>query len=103
MNGTFMAAEIAETGAVARRQLAANADSTEDLAARLRELKPAFVVTIARGSSDHAALFLQYALEIRLGLACASLGPSIASLYRAPLRLRGAAAVSISQSGRSPD
>jgi glucosamine--fructose-6-phosphate aminotransferase (isomerizing) len=103
MNGTFMAAEIAETAAVARRQLAANAGATKELAARLRELKPGFVVTVARGSSDHAALFLKYALEIRLGLACASLGPSIASLYRAPLRLKGAAAVTISQSGRSPD
>ena len=103
MTETFMAAEIAEAGAAARRQLAANAQATDELAARLRAQKPAFVVTIARGSSDHAALFLKYAVEIRLGLACASLGPSIASLYQAPLHLGGAVAVAISQSGRSPD
>ncbi len=103
MTETFMAAEIAEAGAAARRQLAANAQATNELAARLRAEKPAFVVTIARGSSDHAALFLKYAVEIRLGLACASLGPSIASLYQAPLHLGGALAVAISQSGRSPD
>lgn len=38
-----------------------------------------------------------------MGLACASLAPSIASLYGAQLRLDGAAAITISQSGRSPD
>jgi glutamine---fructose-6-phosphate transaminase (isomerizing) len=103
MSGTVMEAEIAQAGSAARRQLALNARATDEAARRLRALKPAFVVTIARGSSDHAALFLKYAVEIRLGLACASLGPSIASLYRAPLRLGGAVAVTISQSGRSPD
>jgi glutamine---fructose-6-phosphate transaminase (isomerizing) len=103
MSGTFMAVEIAEAGAAVRRQLVLNARATDEAARRLRAHQPPFVVTIARGSSDHAALFLKYAVEIRLGLACASLGPSIASLYRAPLRLGGAVAVTISQSGRSPD
>jgi glutamine---fructose-6-phosphate transaminase (isomerizing) len=103
VSGTFMAAEIAETGAVVRRQLAANASSTAELAANLRERKPPFVATVARGSSDHAALYLKHLVELRVALACASLGPSIASLYHAPLRLAGAVAIAISQSGRSPD
>jgi glucosamine--fructose-6-phosphate aminotransferase (isomerizing) len=100
---TFMAAEIAEAGAVVRRQLAANSALTAKLAADLRALKPAFVATVARGSSDHAALYLKHLVELKLGLACASLGPSIASLYHAPLKLEGAVAIAISQSGRSPD
>jgi glucosamine--fructose-6-phosphate aminotransferase (isomerizing) len=98
-----MAAEIAEAGAVVRRQLAGNSALTAKVAADLRELKPAFVATVARGSSDHAALYLKHLVELRLGLACASLGPSIASLYHAPLKLAGAVAIAISQSGRSPD
>ena len=98
-----MAAEIAETGAVVRRQLAANAALTARAAADLRALKPAFVATVARGSSDHAALYLKHLIELKLGLACASLGPSIASLYHAPLKLKGAVAIAISQSGMSPD
>jgi glucosamine--fructose-6-phosphate aminotransferase (isomerizing) len=98
-----MAAEIAETGAVVRRQLAANAALTAKAAADLRALKPPFVATVARGSSDHAALYLKHLIELKLGLACASLGPSIASLYQAPLKLKGAVAIAISQSGRSPD
>ena len=100
---TLMATEIAETGAAIRRQLDANARAVADLAAELRAGEPSFVATIARGSSDHAALFLKHAVELKVGLACASLGPSIASLYRAPLRLDRAVALTISQSGRSPD
>ena len=103
MSGTLMAAEIAGTGAAIRRQLEANAQATAELARDLRARAPSFVATIARGSSDHAALFLKHVVELKLGLACASLGPSIASLYHAPLRLGRAVAITISQSGRSPD
>ena len=100
---TLMAAEIAESGAAAERCLRDNAAAFAALAGRLRARDPAVVVTNARGSSDHCALYLKYLVEIALGLPCASIGPSIASLYRAPLRLSRAVAVSISQSGRSPD
>ena len=103
MGQTFMAAEIAQTGAVVRRQLAANAALSAKLAADLRALKPAFVATVARGSSDHAALYLKHLVELKVGLACASIGPAVASLYHAPLKLEGAVAIAISQSGRSPD
>ena len=98
---TLMAQEIAESGEAAARCLAQNDFAA--LAERLRRLDPAVVVTNARGSSDHCALYLKYAVEIALGLPCASIGPSIASLYHAPMRLTRAVAVSISQSGRSPD
>jgi glutamine---fructose-6-phosphate transaminase (isomerizing) len=98
-----MATEIAESGAVAHRQLTANAAPTAKLAAALRARKPSFAVTIARGSSDHAALYLKHLVELKAALACASLGPSLASLYHAPLRLADAVAIAISQSGRSPD
>jgi glutamine---fructose-6-phosphate transaminase (isomerizing) len=103
MSRTFMAAEIAEAGVIVRRQLAANSALTAKVAADLRALKPPFVATVARGSSDHAALYLKHLVELKLGLACASIGPSIASLYHAPLKLEGAVAIAISQSGRSPD
>ncbi len=103
MSPTFMALEVAESGAVVRRQLIANATSNAMLAAQLKARKPSFAVTIARGSSDHAALYLKHLIELKASLACASLGPSLASLYHAPLRLSDAVAIAISQSGRSPD
>jgi glutamine---fructose-6-phosphate transaminase (isomerizing) len=98
-----MALEIAETGTILARQLAANASAVTHIAALLQHRDPGVVVTIARGSSDHASLYLKYLIEISLGVPCASIGPSIASLYHAPLRLAGALAITISQSGRSPD
>ncbi len=103
MTETYMAKEVAETGRALRRQMDANREAAQELAKKLRAGDPAFVVTIARGSSDHAALFLKHVIELKLGLACASLGPSIASLYQAPLRLSRAVAITISQSGKSPD
>ena len=103
MSQTFMSAEILEAGAVVRRQLAANAAASLEVAEDLQARGPSFVATIARGSSDHAALYLKHLVELKVALACASLGPSIASLYHAPLRLSGAVAIAISQSGRSPD
>src|SRR5664279_3202442 len=101
--GSLMRREIAETGDAAARFLAANAAALRDFGVRLRNLDPPVVATIARGSSDHCALYLKYLTEVAVGAPCASIGPSIASLYRAPLKLKGALAVSISQSGRSPD
>jgi glutamine---fructose-6-phosphate transaminase (isomerizing) len=100
---SLMAQEIAETGSILARQLAANESETARIAGLLKQRDPRLVATIARGSSDHAALYLKYLIEIALGVPCASIGPSIASLYDAPLRLDGALAITISQSGRSPD
>ncbi len=100
---SLMIREIAESGEALARQLAANAEATRGYAAALRQRDPRVVVTIARGSSDHCALYLKYLFEILLGVPCASIGPSIASLYNAQLRLDGALALAISQSGRSPD
>jgi len=64
---------------------------------------PAFLITVARGSSDHAASFLKYAVELTAGIPVASVGPSVASIYGASLRLTGSACLVISQSGKSPD
>jgi glucosamine--fructose-6-phosphate aminotransferase (isomerizing) len=100
---SLMRREIDEAGDAAARLLAENADATREWGRRLRAAPPPVVVTNARGSSDHCALYFKYLVEIELGVPCASIGPSIASLYKAPLRLAGALALSISQSGRSPD
>jgi glutamine---fructose-6-phosphate transaminase (isomerizing) len=71
--------------------------------AKLREKNPPFLASIARGSSDHVTAFLKYSSELTAGIPVASLGPSIASIYDATLKLGSAATLSISQSGKSPD
>jgi len=100
---SHMLEEIGEAGDAVARQLGGNAELLAELAPRLRALDPPLVATIARGSSDCCALYLKYLVEIVAGVPCASIGPSIATLYHAPMRLSGAVSVAISQSGQSPD
>lgn len=103
MTLSHMAREVAEIPAATARFLEQSAPEVRAAAAALRHRDPALVVTVARGSSDHAATYLKYAVELLAGVPVASLGPSIASIYRRPLRLAGAACIGISQSGKSPD
>ena len=102
-NQTLMFNEAAEAADVVARQFARNAATVEALAAELRAAPPPFVVTCARGSSDHAATYAKYLCETRLGIVTASASPSVGSVYEAPLTLRGALYLVISQSGKSPD
>ena len=98
-----MAREASQAAASARHQIARCATGFAELGERLRRRPPRFVVTCARGSSDHAAAYGKYLIETELGRAVASVGPSIASVYRRPLELADSLFVTISQSGKSPD
>jgi len=96
-------AEAREAAAGARRQIATCAPVFGMLARRFSNAPPAVVVTCARGSSDHAAMYGKYVLETTVGCVVASVGPSVASLYRRAPAFSGALFVAVSQSGRSPD
>jgi glucosamine--fructose-6-phosphate aminotransferase (isomerizing) len=100
---TLMFAEGQEASDVVRRQTDRNKDVIADLAARLRRQKPRAIVTLARGSSDHAATFARYLIETRAGVLTSSASPSISSIYDATPDLSGTVALAISQSGQSPD
>jgi glucosamine--fructose-6-phosphate aminotransferase (isomerizing) len=96
--------EAREAAAGARRQLERCASVFAELTARLLASPPPLVVTCARGSSDHAATYGKYVVETTVGHLVASVGPSVASMYkRAPVGLHGALVIVVSQSGRSPD
>ncbi|MFN3723750.1 MAG: SIS domain-containing protein [Paracoccaceae bacterium] len=103
MTQTHMAREVAEIPAAAARFLELSAPVVRDAAAAMHKLDPGLIVTVARGSSDHAATYLKYAVELLAGVPVASVGPSVASIYGRPLRLNGAVCIGISQSGQSPD
>lgn len=103
MTATHMRMEIDEIPDAAQRLLDSSGASLAEAGSRLKQLQPVMVATIARGSSDHAAAFLKYAIELTAGVPVASIGPSIMSIYGRELRLDGCAAISISQSGKSPD
>ena len=106
MNNTppsAMARETAEAPEAVARMLDHNRQGLAELGAMLRRRDPAYIVTCARGSSDHAASYLKYLSEITLGLPCCSLGASVVSIYGAKLRLRDSILITVSQSGQSPD
>lgn len=100
---SHMAREVAEIPAAARRFLDLSAPQLHAAAADLRDLDPQLIVTVARGSSDHAATYLKYAAELLTGLPVASVGPSVASIYGRPMRLQNSLCIGVSQSGKSPD
>lgn len=100
---SHMAREVAEIPAAAARFLDLSRAGVLAAAAALRAKDPTLMATAARGSSDHACTYLKYAIEIAAGVPVASVGPSIASIYKRPLKLATAACIGVSQSGRSPD
>lgn len=95
--------EAAESAAVVAELYSHSGATIESLAKALRDSPPPFVVTCARGSSDHAATYARYLMESCLGWPVVSAAPSISSIYRRELRVAGALFLAISQSGASPD
>lgn len=100
--GERMAAEIAEQPAVFDSVVARRAALAE-VAGRLAAHGPRFALLAARGSSDHAALYTKYLIEVLLQLPAGLVSPSTTTLYGAEPDLSGVLYVTISQSGGSPD
>ncbi|PWU00258.1 MAG: glutamine--fructose-6-phosphate aminotransferase [Terriglobia bacterium] len=98
-----MLEEIREQPAALERTLHSGlrrADAFRRIIARRR---PRLIVLVARGTSDNAALFGRYLLEITTGIPVSLAAPSISTLYQARLDYRDALVVAISQSGESTD
>lgn len=100
---TDMAREVAEAPEAVARMLAHNRAGLAELGKLYQTRKPSHIVTCARGSSDCAASYFKYLIEITLGLPCCSVGASVVSVYGARLALRDTLLLTISQSGKSPD
>lgn len=98
-----MRVEALEAPAVAARLLAADAELYAALVASLQQDDPQAVLTVARGSSDHAAQHLGYLVMARLGRLVTSLPMSVVTLYASRLRCQGLVSLALSQSGQSPD
>jgi len=61
------------------------------------------VLLAARGTSDHAALYARYLIEIHLGIPVSLAAPSVLTRYGTRVRYSNALAIGISQSGSAPD
>lgn len=100
---TAMRREIDEQPDAVAATLDAVAPVVARLAAAVRERPIGTVLLLARGTSDHAAVYARYLLEARCGLVAGLAAPSIWTAYRPPLDLSRTLVLAVSQSGRTPE
>lgn len=100
---THMLTEAHQAPQAIAHQLALDADAYRAFGALLRQQNPTSLLTVARGSSDHAAHFLAYLAMARMGRLVTSLPMSLVTLYQAKIACKGLVAMAFSQSGQSPD
>ena len=98
-----MLAEIRQQPEALERTLAGAAPAVAALRRVLEKRRPRLVVLVARGTSDNAAQFGRYLIEIATGIPVSLAAPSITTLYGAKLDYRDTLVVALSQSGESTD
>jgi glucosamine--fructose-6-phosphate aminotransferase (isomerizing) len=98
-----MLKEIAEQPQVLERTIAAEREKITRIGDFLRSRDIDLIVLVARGSSDNAALFGRYLLEVTTGIPVSLSAPSVFTLYNAKLRLDRAVVIGVSQSGEGDD
>ena len=98
-----MLEEACAAPAAVAEMLAADVSDYFALGAQLRSQPPRSMLTIARGSSDHAAHYMAYLIMARLGRLVTSLPMSLITLYQSRLSCDDLVSFAFSQSGQSPD
>lgn len=98
-----MLEEIRQQPDALDRTLRQELKNVEKLRKRLTANPPRLIILVARGTSDNAATFGRYLLEISTGIPVSLAAPSIFTLYGADLNFRDALVVALSQSGESTD
>ena len=101
--GALMAAEIIEQPDAWRRLLAEGREQFDTVARRIAEYDPRMILFVARGTSDHAALYGKYLTEIIVQLPAGLVSPSTMTAYGARPDLDRVLMIGVSQSGGSPD
>jgi glucosamine--fructose-6-phosphate aminotransferase (isomerizing) len=96
-------AEIHEQPAVVERLLERQLAPVREVARVIREREPSTVVLVARGSSDNAAVYGRYLLEVRNRRLTSLAAPSGLTLYGSGPRLDRTVVIGVSQSGRGED
>jgi len=100
--GQHMSAEVAAQPKIFA-DLVARRGEIAKIAAQVSARRPRFALLAARGSSDHAALYAKYLIEVLLQLPAGLVSPSTTTLYGAQPDLTDVLLISVSQSGGSPD
>lgn len=100
---TLMRTEALEAPSVVEEQFSENQNLLDDVAQYLNQKNPYSLISIARGSSDHAAQYLNYLTTAKMGKLTTSLSMSALTLYQSEIDVSKSIGVAISQSGQSPD
>ncbi|PWT82426.1 MAG: glutamine--fructose-6-phosphate aminotransferase [Acidobacteria bacterium] len=100
---SLMLQEIAEQPDALARTMREERGNIARLSSFLKQRDIDLIVLVARGSSDNAALFGRYLLEITTGIPVSLSAPSVHTLYKAKLRLEHALVIGVSQSGEGED
>lgn len=100
---SLMLEEIAQQPEALARTLREESGKVASLGEFLRRRDVDLIVLVARGSSDNAALFGRYLLEIVTSIPVALAAPSVHTLYGARLDLKRALVIGVSQSGQGED
>ncbi len=100
---SFMTDEIFDQPRALRRTFEAERAHALEFRRFVQRHNFRLITLVARGTSDNAALFARYLLELTTGIPVSMCAPSIYTLYRARLDLRQTLMVGISQSGESTD
>ncbi len=100
---SLMRREIEQIPEAVERVLAAAPNELRAVAEAVNRTGPRWTMIAARGTSDHAAVYAQYLIEIHLGLPTGLTKPSVTTVYGARLAWRDGLLLAISQSGQSPD
>src|SRR5712664_2993684 len=98
-----MLQEIAEQPAALAKTITEERAKVARLGELLRRREIDLIVLVARGSSDNAALFGRYLLEITTGIPVSLSAPSVYTLYQSKLNLKRALVIGVSQSGEGED
>lgn len=98
-----MLEEIAAQPEALARTIAEERGKISRLGKLLRDRDIDLIVLVARGSSDNAALFGRYLLEITTGIPVSLSAPSVHTLYQSKLKLQRALVIGVSQSGEGED
>jgi glutamine---fructose-6-phosphate transaminase (isomerizing) len=96
-----MRTEIEEQPQALRATLDALLPRVGEISALARQTRQ--VLFIARGTSDNAAVYGSYLVQVRAGRLATLASPSVATVYRTRLDLSGVLAVGLSQSGRTEE
>ena len=102
-SATHMRREIGQIPDAVAGLLAADPAPRAAAAGAIREAQPRFISIVARGTSDHVAIYAKYLFEVYLGIPVQLAAPSVTTVYGGALPGRDGVLIAISQSGRGDD